>query len=109
MLKPPLQFRNNETPRATKITADRNRAKPIGQKQEMVTPKPKHTMHILRQSRSRKQVHRSLRFPKAAHLPTERLVTTSIHSGEKSVTESLPPELSHYVPEPLPDPLISDC
>ena len=62
MLKPPLQFRNNETPKATKITAERNMAKPIGQKQETVSPSPKQTVHIFLQSRSFIHVHLNLCF-----------------------------------------------
>ena len=69
MLKPPLQFRSNETPRATKITADRNKAKPIGQKQEMVMPSPKLTMHRFLQLRSLIQVQLNLRFDMTHDLP----------------------------------------
>ena len=41
-------MRNNETPRATKMTAAKNSEKPMGQKQETDMPRPKQMVHMLR-------------------------------------------------------------
>ena len=41
----PFSWRSNEIPRATKITAQKKRVSPMGQKQERDMPSPKHTAH----------------------------------------------------------------
>jgi hypothetical protein len=42
----PFPQRSNENPRATKITAERNRVSPTGQKQERDIPKPKQIAYM---------------------------------------------------------------